>query len=160
MRQSERIAILAIIALPFCVTTVDAGGVLDGRIFSGTIGPSENPDLDDSLHFSEGYFWSDICTRCGFVPGPYSSERTEDGVRFSGVLESDSRGLFEYNGLVRDDGTIKVAIRWERRRWYWTSSREIAFQGNETRNAKPSLNDIRTEMQNFDPTENPLCTRF
>ncbi|PWE29372.1 hypothetical protein DDZ14_17465 [Maritimibacter sp. 55A14] len=76
------------------------------------------------------------------------------------MLESDSRGQFEYNGLVRDDGTIQVSIRWERERWYWTSNREIAFQGSESGDTEPSLNEMRTKMQDFDPTENPLCARF
>lgn len=124
------------------------------------IGPPESPDLEDSLHFSDGHFWSDICTRCGFVPGPYLSKRTEDGVRFTGVLQSDSRGRFEYDGLVRNDGAIEVSIRWERKRWYWTSGREIVFHGSEASDAQPSLTEIRTEMQDFDPTENPLCARF
>lgn len=149
-----------IIAWFFCVGLAHSDNTLDGRMFTGMIGPSENPDLEDSLHFSDGHFWSDICTRCGFLPRPYSSERTEDGVRFAGILESDSRGQFQYNGLVRDDGTIQVSIRWERKRWYWTSRREIAFKGSETRDVEPSLNEIRTQMQSFDPAENPLCARF
>ena len=144
----------------FCVSLAQAGDALDSRIFTGVIGPSENPDLKDSLHFSDGHFWSDICTRCGFVPGPYASERTKDGTRFTGVLESESRGQFEYNGLVRDDGTIQVSIRWVRKRWYWTSSREIVFQGSEDRGGAPSLTQIRSEMQGFDTTRNPLCARF
>jgi hypothetical protein len=95
----------------------------------GMIGPVEAPDLADSLHFEDGYFWSDICTRCGFLPGAYRSETTDEGIIFLGVLESDSRGLFEYEGLVCEGVVIEVLIRLERKRWYWTSSREIAFQG-------------------------------
>lgn len=138
-----------------------AGGALDGRVFSGVIGPAENPDLSDSLHFSDGYFWSDICTRCGFVPGVYSAEETPDGIRFTGVLESDSRGRFDYDGLARPDGTIEVTIRWERRRWYWTSRREIVFLGTvETETMAAPLVQIRQEMENIDAEANPLCARF
>ena len=160
VKRALRIAILAVLPLAVCVNLAHADDVLDGRVFTGMIGPSENPELKDSLHFSEGHFWSDICTRCGFEPGAYMSERTEVGVRFTGVLESDSRGQFAYDGVVHDDGTIEVSIHWERKRWYWTSSREIAFRGSEVRAADPSFMQIQTEMQDFDATANPLCARF
>lgn len=138
-----------------------AGGVLDGRVFPGVIGPAEAPDLSDSLHFSEGYFWSDICTRCGFQPGVYTAVETTEGIRFTGFLESDSRGRFDYDGLVRDDGAIEVTIRWERRRWYWTSRREIVFVGSEdTGTEAAALTRIRQQMTGTDADANPLCARF
>lgn len=141
--------------------TAMADGALDGRVFSGKIGPVENPDLDDSLHFNDGYFWSDICTRCGFQPGRYTSTRTDDGIRFSGVLVSDSRGQFDYDGLVRADGTLSVTIRWERKRWYWTSQREIAFEGHEDPvSTAVNLTRVRAEIEANDPDANPLCARF
>ena len=93
------------------------------------IGPLETPDLADSLHFEDGYFWSDICTRCGFLPGANRSETTDEDIIFLGVLESYSRGLFEFEGFVREGGVIEGLIRLERKQWDWTSSREIAFQG-------------------------------
>lgn len=138
-----------------------AGGLLDGKVFVGMIGPAENPDLSDSLSFNEGHFWSDICTRCGFVPGPYRAEETEDGIVFSGTLESESRGRFEYKGTVSEDGTILASIQWERRRWYWTSKREILFLGALSA-SEPivSLSEIRQQMQTSDPEGNPLCARF
>ncbi|MEW9921254.1 hypothetical protein AB2B41_16705 [Marimonas sp. MJW-29] len=160
MKPAVQIIFSTFTAWIFCACLAQAEGVLDGRVFMGMIGPEENPDLEDSLHFSDGHFWSDICTRCGFVPGRYVSEGTDDGVRLSGVLESDDRGHFKYDGLVRDNGAITVSIRWERKRWYWTSSRDITFRGSQTPSADPSLAEARSEMQGFDPTENPLCARF
>lgn len=140
---------------------VYANGLLDGRVFTGMIGPVENPDLADSLNFESGQFWSDICTRCGFQPGTYDSNMTDEGVVFTGVLESDSRGSFEYNGLVREDGTIEVSIRWERRRWYWTSQREIAFRGTTSpADETLSLITIPQNMDGVDFGANPLCARF
>ena len=137
------------------------GGLLDGRVFNGMIGPAENPDLADSLHFDNGHFWSDICTRCGFVPGEYEAEETDGGIVFRGTLESESRGRFDYEGLAKADGTMRVAIRWERRRWYWTSRREIAFEGTDSDQAtQQTLERIRAEMGDMDPSSNPLCARF
>jgi hypothetical protein len=139
----------------------EAEGILDGRSFTGMIGPVENPDLEDSLFFDDGHFWSDICTRCGFVPGRYNTEQIVDGVRFKGTLKSDSRGRFDYDGLVREDGSIRVSITWERRRWYWTSRREIVFVGERTSGLETtSLSDMRQEMQLIDPDDNPMCGRF
>ena len=142
-----------------CATLAD--GLLDGRVFTGMIGPADNPDLADSLHFDDGHFWSDICTRCGFVPGDYTAEMTEKGIVFRGRLESDSRGRFDYEGLVRDDGTIQVSIRWEKKRWYWTTRREIAFHGTDAERTQPqTLNQVRLKMSSVDPGANPLCARF
>lgn len=52
-------------------TISKAQGLLDGKAYLGMIGPTENPDLPDGLYFDDGHFWSDICTRCGFIPGAY-----------------------------------------------------------------------------------------
>ena len=138
-----------------------AEGLLDGKIFAGMIGPAENPDLPDSLYFDDGHFWSNICTRCGFVPGLYEAAKTEDGIVFGGTLESDSRGQFEYEGIVKEDGSIVVSVVWERRRWYWTSTREIVFIGAiSTPVNTVSLSNTRQQMKTSDPDGNPLCARF
>lgn len=152
----------AAILIYFAATaSVDAEGILDDNSFSGLIGPVENPDLEDSLYFDDGHFWSDICTRCGFVPGPYDAEATADGVRFTGTLESSSRGRFDYDGLVGNDGSIRVSITWERRRWYWTSRREIVFVGQrKTGTEALALSEMNREMQMMDPDGNPMCARF
>jgi hypothetical protein len=139
----------------------EAEAVLDGHSFSGMIGPVENPDLADTLYFDDGHFWSGICTRCGFVPGVYEAEETPDGLRFKGTLESDSRGRFDYEGLVRNDGTIRASITWERRRWYWTSQRELTFIGKSASETNTvSLSDMRQALQSIDPNANPRCARF
>lgn len=167
-KMSNRVPSLQSLKSPFwailvslCLASQVAAGALDGRIFDGMIGPRSNPDLEDSLHFSDGYFWSDICTRCGFVPGPYSAQSTPEGIRFEGVLRSDSRGSFTYDGFVLEDGSIDVSIKWERKRWYWTTRREIAFKGLDQRgkSAMP-LADIRALMMEIDADGNPLCARF
>ncbi|MFV2052246.1 hypothetical protein [Aliiroseovarius sp. YM-037] len=158
--------ILSALALGFVLsfsvaTTGNAEGILDGRVFTGMIGPAENPDLSDSLYFDNGHFWSDICTRCGFVPGTYEAEATTDGVRFKGILESESRGQFGYDGLVKSDGTIRVSITWERRRWYWTTNREIVFIGQiSTAPESASLTETRQTMLSSEPDKNPMCARF
>lgn len=161
LAQSFGLSALVVLVWLLGSSAVLANASLDGRVFTGMIGPVENPDLADSLHFDDGHFWSDICTRCGFVPGEYTAELTDEGIRFHGVLASDSRGTFTYDGLVREDGTMNVSIQWERRRWYWTSRREIAFRGAEAEgDDPPDLSHILVEMGEMDPESNPLCARF
>lgn len=136
-------------------------GLLDGKVFEGMIGPSENPDLPDKLYFSNGYFWSEICTECGFQPGVYVTRETGEGLRFSGTLRSEERGIFEYDGLVDGQGNIQVKIEWSRKRWYWTARREIAFAGKRVDENEPlSVEEVRELIAQNRPDENPQCSRF
>tara|TARA_R110000772_G_scaffold267450_1_gene391589 strand:- start:450 stop:638 length:189 start_codon:yes stop_codon:yes gene_type:complete len=62
---------------------------------------------------------------------------------------------------VREDGSIVVSIQWERRRWYWTSRREIAFRGMASSSEKAvSLEAIRKNLDIANLDDNPLCARF
>ncbi len=141
--------------------TAQENGLLDGKVFTGMIGPSENPDLADTLYFNQGHFWSDICTRCGFVPGPYVAQEADGGIEFSGTLQSESRGRFNYDGTVGTEGDVIVSITWERRRWYWTSTRKIAFVGHlSTSPQTDSISEIYRQMEASNPDANPLCARF
>lgn len=151
--------VLTVCALLPCASAAE--GLLDGMTFRGMIGPASNPDLEDQLRFAEGHFWSGICVRCGFVPGPYEAQRTDRGIVFEGMLESDGRGEFHYQGLLTDDGEIEVEIYWERRRWYWTNRRDLIFRGKaDSRAAEASLQDVLIEMAAVDPEGDPLCSRF
>lgn len=105
-----------------------AGGPLDGMVFSGRIGPVDNPDLTDHLYFENGRFWSGQCVHCGFEPGVYWIRRTGEGIAFRGVLQSAERGTFTYSGLVKGD-SVEVSIHWRQERWYWTIDRELRFVG-------------------------------
>lgn len=161
MRCVHLLSVAILLHVNFLVETAAAGELLDGRAFSGMIGPAENPDLQDTLYFEDGQFWSDICTRCGFVPGRYTAAKTSEGIVFSGVLSSDSRGTFDYRGVVAKNGSIHVVIKWERRRWYWTSRREIVFEGTaEDSGEVASVEAVRALMDYLEPSANPQCARF
>ena len=150
--------LIAVVAAPVGAL---AEGLLDGRSFGGMIGPAENPDLEDRLYFDEGHFWSEICTRCGFEPGEYLAQQTADGIVFSGVLESDSRGRFTYGGTVSKSGEIAVTIDWEKKRWYWTARREIVFRGKVLPQSVPAdLEATLIRMNAIDPGADPACARF
>jgi len=112
------------------MTAIEAGasGPLDGMVFAGLIGPEDNRELDDELHFNNGRFWSKACLECGFQPGMYWSRRVGDEIHFRGTLRSDDRGNFDYEGVV-DGDDVTVTIHWTKRRWYWTIDRRLAFRG-------------------------------
>ena len=160
MKRVRRLFLAICAMCTLLSSTASANGLLDGRVFEGMIGPAESPDLPDKLFFNDGFFWSEICTRCGFEPGVYTAEESSGGIVFRGVLESDSRGQFDYEGLVTPDGGLAVSIRWERKRWYWTSSREIVFQGQAADAPGVTLLEIKSRMAENDPDANPLCARF
>lgn len=153
---------MALAAAAWALLATQAGATerLDGKVFTGMIGPAEAPDLSDRLLFDNGHFWSDICTRCGFLPGEYTARETEEGTAFTGTLESESRGRFEYEGLVRPDGSIEVSIDWERRRWYWTSRRSLVFIGALAGPADMDLPAVYRQIEQSDPDQNPACSRF
>lgn len=103
-------------------------GLLDGMTFVGKIGPEDDQDLDDKLHFAAGQFWSTNCVACGYRPGPYRSHRVGDVVRFHGALQSADGGRFEYDGHVVG-AQVDVRINWTQQRWYGDIERRLAFAG-------------------------------
>ncbi len=112
-------------------------GPLDGMIFEGIIGPRENPDRQDELHFNNGRFWSAICVKCGFEPGEYWVRYEGEAIHFRGELTGE-RGTFTYRGIISDD-KANVSIDWRKERWYWTIEREMAFRGELAKSTKANL---------------------
>lgn len=103
-------------------------GPLDGMSFIGKIGPEDNRDLDDELHFVAGQFWSSNCVACGYQPGAYWSRSVGDSIEFHGSLRSGGGGSFEFVGRVLGD-QADVRIRWTQKRWYGDVERKLAFVG-------------------------------
>ena len=102
-------------------------GVLDGKVFAGTMGQASVFSGDDKVYFSDGKFWSDICIRCGYKPGNYWTRSTPEGIQFQGEVNNGS-GTFIYSGQIKN-GRATVEINWSKKRWYWTSSRKLTFDG-------------------------------
>jgi hypothetical protein len=102
-------------------------GVLDGKIFAGTMGQANVFSGDDQLHFSDGKFWSSICIRCGYRPGKYWTRNTPEGTQFRGEMTSEF-GTFVYSGQIKN-GKATAELTWSRKRWYWTSSNKSSFSG-------------------------------
>lgn len=125
------ILLIGLFALPISAARAEAdkgGGVLDGKVFVGTMGQSSAARLEDKLRFNNGMFWSEICIRCGFQPGKYWTRTSEGETHFRGEMTS-SRGTFVYSGKIINGKAI-VDVFWEKKRWYWTSSRNLSFDGS------------------------------
>ena len=105
-----------------------SSGILDGMVFKGLLGPEENPDSEDEIHFSNGKFWSKLCTKCGFQPGHYWVRKVGDTIHFRGELISE-RGVFDYRGEIKD-GKLNAKMDWTIKRWYWSIHRDYAFTGS------------------------------
>ena len=145
--------------LSFTVVKADtASGPLDGMIFVGKIGPKGNPDLDDELHFRDGKFWSDACTKCGFKPGEYWVRNLGDRIQFRGELVGD-RGTFVYKGEVYDN-QAKVSIGWTKSRWYWKIDSELEFAGTlQATMVSQTLDKAILTASSAKTEKNPLCRR-
>lgn len=105
-----------------------ASGVLDGMVFFGQMGQSGEQGYEDKISFADGQFWSEICIRCGFKPGSYWTRQEPDGIHFRGELKGGF-GVFVYEGRIIDGQAI-VDVVWSKERWYWTSGRDLAFEGS------------------------------
>jgi hypothetical protein len=126
---------------------VRESGVLDGKVFFGKIGKTGQSKFDDKLSFADGRMWSEICIRCGYLPGKYWT-RIEDGnTAFRSEIISEM-GVFVYQGRVVD-GQVKAEVTWSKERWYWTSSQSLAFKGStksgEFSSSATQASDIATD---------------
>lgn len=121
---------------------VSSRGALDGLSFEGMFGPADgSSDRPDVLYFGDGQFWSKNCVPCGFLPGSYRAQQTDEGIRFEGMLESADRGRFLYTGLVKD-GQLIAQINWRKERWYWTINKDFSFEGTRAASTSASAKDM------------------
>lgn len=136
--------------------TAAVSGPLDGLSFVGKLKSADGSiELDDTLHFSEGHFWSAGCIRCSFMPGAYWSRTAGSSTEFHGVLESPERGSFTYRGRVQD-GRVEVKIYWLRERWYWTVDRDYVFEGRVEENDGSAIS-LSGARQRASQDASPTC---
>ena len=104
---------------------------LEGKSFSGKLGLTGEPALnDDLLVFRDGMFISERCQQlCGYTVGQYWTRSTEGGVQVRAetpCLTSDA--IIVWNGTVKGDA-IEGTFTWTSKRWYWTIVKEFWFNG-------------------------------
>lgn len=118
-------------------------GSLDGRTFTGMLGPEGEPqDVADTFVFEKGTFVSGECAlRCDFPARSCTASRTTDGWTFAGTTRCpDKNATIVWTGTVEGDTLTGVAT-WTMRRWYRTPERDFTFearlQSRPARNAGP-----------------------
>lgn len=143
---SMLVALWMFVGLAANAQTLEAGGPLDGMVFSGKIGDPKTTQRDDQLHFNNGMFWSAICIRCRFKPGNYWVRRVGNVTHFRGEMLSE-RGRFIYTGKIAD-GKASVNVNWTKKRWYWSIDRDLEFNGKldpaQSAVTAPTATDVAT----------------
>lgn len=114
-------------------------GPLDGRVYTGSFGPAgETADTPDTIGFRDGRFWSCHCAPMGFRPGEYWVRYVGEAIHFTGRMESDDSGTFDFTGVVRGEA-VEVSLRWRKERWYWSIERDFRFTGTIRESASIAL---------------------
>jgi hypothetical protein len=96
------------------VSAPAAGGVLDGKTFSGEFIENGNKSAGkDQLVFADGTFHSVECQQYGFVAVPYRTTAAGDAITFDAIATSAKEGKMTWHG-VADGETITGTALWEK----------------------------------------------
>ena len=83
------------------IPLVSANGALDGKTFSGVIGPKEKTDgRPDDFVFQDGSFESTLCNTFGYGKGTYQTTAKGDAVEFTAETTSTNGGKMAWKGTV------------------------------------------------------------
>lgn len=119
-----KLAVLIPLAVAVLATPSVAAvpGILDGRTFSGSIGPKgKAADGKDDLIFANGMLRSTACDAYGFGPGAYTAVRNGDVINFTATTQSKSSGTINWQATIRNgvlEGTFSCKKLLTRRN-YW-----------------------------------------
>lgn len=105
-------------------------GPLDGMVFEGMLGPDGQPkDVSDTFVFEGGTFVSKECElRCDYPARPYTAARVGDAWQFESTTRCPYKdATIVWRGSVSGD-RIEGMATWTIRRWYWTVTRDFAFE--------------------------------
>ena len=87
-----------------------AAGGLDGKTFSGQIGPQgKSEGKDDNFVFQDGAFESTLCTTFGYGKGAYTTTPAGMALEFTAETADQKGGTMKWKGLVKGDmveGTV------------------------------------------------------
>ncbi|HKJ52233.1 MAG TPA: hypothetical protein VKB27_12060 [Gammaproteobacteria bacterium] len=106
-------------------------GPLDGRVFSGALGPDGEPkDVPDTFVFKNGTFASQECeSRCNYPARPYFVRVDGDRVEFISETKCPYKdATIIWRGTVEGD-RLTGKSTWVVKRWYWTIEDTYAFEG-------------------------------
>jgi len=105
-------------------------GPLDGLVFKGMLGPEgQAKDVADTFVFESGTFVSKECElRCDYPARPYEAAQVGGAWQFESTTRCPYKNAtIVWRGSVRGD-RIEGMATWTIRRWYWTVTRDFAFE--------------------------------
>lgn len=106
-------------------------GPLDGKSFTGALGPDGKPkDTNDRFVFENGTFVSKECElRCKYPARPYFVRKIGDKTEFVSETKCPYKDAkIVWRGTVEGD-TIEGVSIWTIKRWYWTVEKTFEFSG-------------------------------
>lgn len=111
MNKKAAVAVaLVFVGLLGVSTPAFAGGSLDGKTFSGTIGQKGKTEGQaDGFVFKDGKFESTLCEAFGYGQGEYKTEALTDATAFTAETASTTGGKMQWQGMVKGDqieGTV------------------------------------------------------
>ena len=91
-----------------------AAGTLDGKTFSGQIGPQGQTDgKADDFIFQNGEFESTLCETFGYGKGAYTEAASGDAVEFTAETANQQGGTMRWKGLVKGEMIEGAAVSTE-----------------------------------------------
>jgi hypothetical protein len=106
-------------------------GPLDGKTFTGALGPDGKPkDVKDVFVFENGTFVSKECeVRCKYPARPYFVRTNGTKTEFLSETQCPYKDAkIVWRGIV-DGDTVKGKSTWVAKRWYWTVEKTFEFEG-------------------------------
>ena len=114
-------------------------GPLDGKSFTGALGPAGKPkDTEDRFVFANGTFVSKECElRCKYPARPYYIRTVGDRIDFVSETKCPYKDAkIIWRGTVEGDRITGVST-WTVKRWYWTVEKTFEFSGKLEQSATP-----------------------
>ncbi|MDU8942866.1 hypothetical protein [Ovoidimarina sediminis] len=116
------------------------GDALDGQSFLTLSTVRESGEtLENTLHFADGRFQSEMCQRyCDFGWSEYRTATEGKVVHFTATTRCpDAPHTVVWYGTVRGD-RMEVLGTWTTRRWYWTRQINVTGTGDPVPIATPA----------------------
>ena len=103
-RRGVAVMVAAIGLMGMALPVWATAGTLDGKTFSGQIGPQgKNEGKDDSFVFQDGTFESTLCATFGYSKGAYTTEPVGMTLAFTAETADKKGGTMTWKGVIKGD---------------------------------------------------------
>ena len=101
--------LLLVLSVLLCLPSMAlAGGILDGKTFSGSMGnKGQAANNQDDIVLQNGKFNSVLCNRFGYGAADYTATAQGDAINFKAQTTNAKGGQMNWEGTVKGD-TLKA----------------------------------------------------